>query len=457
MTPSVPVHFQRIAYAAAVFTVILPIGILLSWAESLTSLPRFPSDFHTIKPNTALGILLCGFALWVQIPEPVTFVRRRVAQFCAALACILAAGTLLEYLFSVPLGLNPIHLSRMDVEADASLWHMAPPTAFALLMLGISLFRMDQTPVGGQHLTQYAALIGGTVVSVALVGYLYDVRSLYQVGEFASISLSAAILLSAIGVGILCARPENGFMAILASEDLGGVMLRRLLPFAVGLPILAGWIRITAQRSGHYGFNFGVAVAVAAVILIILSVLWVLAGTLNRTDEQKKHLLRILQQREARHRLALKAGRMGTFHQDLDSNSLIWSPELETIFGLAPSSASRTFEEFERLLHPEDRSRVIETIGEAVRQRGAYDMECRILRNPDREELWVAVTGQVLPDTSGQPRQITGVIFDITERKRAERALQQSEAQLRTITDALPGLIGYVDREERFRFVNAGY
>ena len=74
------------------------------------------------------------------------------------------------------------------------------------------------------------------------VGYLYDVRLLYQVGEFVSISLSAAILLSAIGAGILCARPENGFMAILASEDLGGVMLRRLLPFAFGLPTLAGWI-----------------------------------------------------------------------------------------------------------------------------------------------------------------------------------------------------------------------
>ena len=119
------------------------------------------------------------------------------------------------------------------------------------------------------------------------VGYLYDVRLLYQVGEFVSISLSAAILLSAIGAGILCARPENGFMAILASEDLGGVMLRRLLPFAFGLPTLAGWIRITAQRSGHYRFNFGVAVAVATVILIVLSVLWVLAGTLNRTTSKK--------------------------------------------------------------------------------------------------------------------------------------------------------------------------
>ena len=131
-----PVHFKRIAYAAAVFTVILPIGILLSWADNLPSLPRFPSDFQTIKPNTALGILLCGLALWVQIHEPVTFARRRVAQTCAALASILAVATLVEYLFSVPLSLNPVRFSPMQVEADASIWDMSPPTAFALLQFG---------------------------------------------------------------------------------------------------------------------------------------------------------------------------------------------------------------------------------------------------------------------------------------------------------------------------------
>ena len=246
-------------------------------------------------------------------------------------------------------------------------------------------------------------------------------------------------------------------MATLACEDLGGLMLRRVLPFAIGLPILAGWIRITAQRSGHYGFNFGVALAVATVILIMLAVLWVLAGTLNRTDGQKKHLLQILQQREARHRLALKAGRMGTFHHDLDSNTLIGSPELEAIFGLPAMNFGMTFTAFQNLIHPDDRTRVAEIIRETVHHRSSYDVECRIVRALSSTEVWIAVTGQVLPDASGQPRQITGVMFDITERKRTETALQQSESQLRVITDALPGLIAYVDREERYQFINAGY
>ncbi|MEP7152940.1 MAG: PAS domain S-box protein, partial [Nitrospira sp.] len=185
--------------------------------------------------------------------------------------------------------------------------------------------------------------------------------------------------------------------------------------------------------------------------------LWVLAGTLNQTDGQKKQLLQILQHREGRHRLALKAGRMGTFHHDLDGNNMTWSPELEAIFGLVTTSFGGTFDAFQNLIHADDRARVAQIIRDAVQQRSSYDMEFRIVRALPSGEAWIAVTGQVLPDASGQPRQITGVMFDITDRKRAETALQQSESQLRVITDALPGFIAYVDREERYRFVNAGY
>ncbi len=46
---------------------------------------------------------------------------------------------------------------------------------------------------------------------------------------------------------------------------------------------------------------------------------------------------------------------------------------------------------------------------------------------------------------------------DIADRKRAEAALRESEERLRLIADALPALISYVDREERYRFANATY
>ena len=444
------------ARSAALPVIFLPIVIVLFWTFNISLLSDLHSSFDAITPTTALGLLLCGLALWLQINEPVTVVRRRLAQACGFIACLSAAVALTEYLLSIDFGIDRWLLSMRVIAPEPHPGLMVPPIAFAILMLGLALLRLDAKPTNQHDPAQYGALIGGTIGAVALVGYFYGVQSLYKVGA-SSISIYTAALLSALGVGILCARPEKGFMATLTSEDLGGLMLRRVLPFAIALPILAGWIRITAQRSGHYGFTFGVALAVAAVMLIMLAFLWFLAGTLNRTDGQKKHLLQILQQREARHRLALRAGRMGTFHHDLDSHALIWSPELEAIFGLPAMSFGSTYAAFQELIHPDDRAGVERIIREAIENRSSYDVACRIVRAIPPNEAWIAITGQVLPDAYGHPRQITGIMFDITERKQAENSLRQSEEQLRVITDALPGLIAYVDRDQRYQFINAGY
>jgi PAS domain S-box-containing protein len=457
MTTSVPTIVSHTAHTAAAVAIVLPLAVLLCWTYDHRLLSDLHPSFNAVKPQSLLSLLLCGIALRLQLDPPFTVLRRRTAQACGLLACLSAALVLSEHLFAFDFGSDEWFFTRPETPGDPDPERTAPPTAFAILLLGSALWRLDGTPIGRHDPAQYGALLGGMVGGVALVGYLYEVQSLYKVGTFSSISLLTGMLLAAVGLGILCARPEKGFMATLVSDDLGGLMLRRILPFAIALPILAGWIRLTAQRSGYYSFNFGVAVAVAVVMLIVLALLWVLAGTLNSTDEQKKHLLQILQQREARHRLALRAGRMGTFHHDLDNQAWICSPELETIFGVPTMTFGGTFAAFMEIVHHDDRPLVDQTIRDAIQKRSSYDMECRIVRAVAPKEAWIAITGQVLPDVQGRPRQITGVMFDITERKQAETALREREEQLRVITDALPGLIAYVDRHERYRFVNAGY
>ncbi len=437
-----PFSLPGVTRTAALAAVIWPLGVLFSWVYDPSWLSTLHSSFRTLKPVTVLSVLSCGLALWLLSDETaVTPLRRRCAQAAATVACLLAGFTLIEYVFDINIGVDLWLMRDAAIDAAAHPGRMAPLTACVTLLLSLALFTLDWPVSNAQYPAQYAALAGMTMGGIALVGYLYGVRSLYQVGSSSTVSLYSATMLFGIGLGILAARPIRGFMATLMCDDLGGVMLRRMLPFAVGLPILAGWIRITAQRSGYYDFNFGVALAVAAVMVIMLASLWVLAGSLNKTDGQKKQILQILQQREARHRLALRAGRMGTFHQDLDNQTLTLSPELEVMLGVSAMSFGGTLASFGRLIHPDDWGGVQAAIEEAVVNRGSYALECRVLRQAPRSEAWIAITGQVLPDAAGHPRQITGVMFDITERKRAEAGLRESEAHFRLLADATPVLV----------------
>src|SRR5204862_5901121 len=88
-------------------------------------------------------------------------------------------------------------------------------------------------------------LMMGFLGGVALIGYLYDVSALHEVGSFATMAVHTAGLMVVLAAGLLYSHPSGGTMEILHSDTLAGVSVRRLLPFAIATPIVIGWFRLT--------------------------------------------------------------------------------------------------------------------------------------------------------------------------------------------------------------------
>jgi PAS domain S-box-containing protein len=138
-----------------------------------------------------------------------------------------------------------------------------------------------------------------------------------------------------------------------------------------------------------------------------------------RRDEAERAARAEIEGAEGQLRLALAAGRMGTWEWTIGTGAVRWSPGLEVIHGLRPGTFPGTFEAFQKDMHPEDRDRVVRALAAALEQRRAHHVEYRIVR-PDGDVRWVEGRGQLFLDVSGQPDRMVGVCADVTERKQAE-------------------------------------
>jgi signal transduction histidine kinase len=145
---------------------------------------------------------------------------------------------------------------------------------------------------------------------LAITGYVYGAKSLYSAYHYTSMAMHTAILFCILSIGVLLARPDSGLPALLASQTPGGVMVRRMLPFAIALPLILGWFRLQGEWAGYYGVEFGAALFAISSTLIFILLLWLTAILMNRADALRKQAEAVVHAAEEQKRLALEASRI---------------------------------------------------------------------------------------------------------------------------------------------------
>jgi PAS domain S-box-containing protein len=121
---------------------------------------------------------------------------------------------------------------------------------------------------------------------------------------------------------------------------------------------------------------------------------------------------------EQRLRFALKAGRMGSWSLDLNTERMIASDGCKENFGRSTSDPF-TYADLIEAVHPDDRARRDEAVSSAIADGTALDVEYRLL-TPQGEERWVQIRGQANYRADGTALSLIGVSQDVTERKKAE-------------------------------------
>ncbi len=154
----------------------------------------------------------------------------------------------------------------------------------------------------------------------------------------------------------------------------------------------------------------------------------------DRVRERTEELLaanKSVQASEERFALALEATSEGVWDWNIATGEIFCSPPWCKALGFDPSEVEPHIRFWNRLTHPEDMPRVTEALNAHFQQKTElYECEVR-LRTKSGEYRWILDRGKVVArDQDGKPLRMVGVDVDITERKRAEEVLRQSEERL---------------------------
>jgi len=204
-----------------------------------------------------------------------------------------------------------------------------------------------------------------------------------------------------------------------------------------------GWSgELVAERKDHS--HFDVHLSASLVTGEDGKPLCMMASFIDITG--RREMERALRESEQRFRTIIETVPVITYTAALDetSSTLYVSPQVEKLLGYSQQEYASDPDLWFKLLHPEDRDRVVEEVTRARSREEPFDIEYRMIRK-DGHIIWFRDAGSLIRDEEGNPIVLQGAMFDITERKQAEEAMRQSEGRFRSLVETTSDWVWEVD------------
>jgi PAS domain S-box-containing protein len=415
------VQAPAFARFSAILAIVVGIIVLLGWRLDIPLVLHLVPGWAPMKPNTALSLILLGAALRV---------RRRALSLLLALAAILiAAASFAEIVFDWHTSVNDLFFGWWLLPPGIEPGRMAGNTGIALAALGVAVILSRQE---ARRLRRAAELLcaGAVLIALfALIGYLMDTpRAMGGIGDYTKMAAHSAGMLLVLGLGVVASMPDSWLVTRLTSAGPDGLVMRRLLPLIVAVPIALAWLRRVGQEVGWYDSRFGISLVAACTLALLASAVFWSVAVLAREGARVHAIQAALRENEERYRLAVEGARLGIFSWDVSSDMHVWSARCRELLGF-DAEAKINFELFEAALHPDDREPTKQAIQKSWDDRTEFRMEYRVVW-PDGNTHWVAVVGRTHFDLTGKPERMIGLVGDIDQRKRIEEALARSNSDL---------------------------
>jgi len=389
--------FQAAARWAGMLAMLAGYHILLGWAFNIPVLRSPGAHFAEFTAAGSVCAILCGLALYVLSATWIsTHFRTRTVVTCAGISMLIAVFSLMER----ALGWQP-------GTGHWPFWPMTYASAIGFILIAASLLLIDGLRT--YRLGELLALIAVAFSTLSWTIYLYGAQALPQ-----QMTVYASVITFMLAAGVMCARPDRGFMAKITSDSFGGIMARRLLPASMIIPIILGLVELYGQHNELYPTRQGVAVFTILDVVVFVGVVWWGVNSLHRMDTIR---------RKAENELKQTADKLARSNADLEQFAYVASHDLKEPLRAISGSVQILQQQYH------DNSDADEVIKHTV------DGATRMQRLIDDLLTYSRLTTREAPL---QPAD-ANVIFD-EAKANLESAIRESKAQV--TADELPTVMG---------------
>ncbi len=168
---------------------------------------------------------------------------------------------------------------------------------------------------------------------------------------------------------------------------------------------------------------------------------------INYDITETKRVEESLQESKSQLDLALRSAQMGVWFWDIKENKRFFDKHSCTILGIDPAVFNGTEKEFFKVIHPDDMTKVLESYSRTIKSNAFYEAEYRIVW-PDGSIRFVNARGRLVLDENGNPSRLNGVLWDVTEQKLNQQAIQLSNQKMSLLFEQTP--LGVIEWDNNF-------
>jgi PAS domain S-box-containing protein len=388
---------------------------LALWILQIDTLGKVYSDWVSLKANSALCFMLLGAGAWLTFTNARNSTRSLAGMGLVLVAIAISGVILGSYIFDWRIGIDELLASDHSGVGDPG--RMSSQDAASFLFVGVAIACLSVEKLRA-WVCAPASFVAVLISSLAILGYLYGVSDVTDIGSNTHMSLATSLLFFTLSSGVFLSISEVGLGSLIWRQTMGGARLRARLPFLLIVPPLIGLARHYAEVQGWFSAEAGVTLMVFVLVWTLIAFLMWEAYVLSKAESVNILFAEMIS--------GIKDYAIFT----LDANGIVssWNEGAERMTQFTTEEiVGRHLLTF---YPPEDllRTSPDEELAQAARE-GRVEREGWRTRK-DGTRYWASAITTAMFDPDGRLVGYSRITRDLTQRRRDEEQLRQLNAEL---------------------------